>query len=313
MIDDSTSSSSRERTGDDLPQWALQLVRVGSFFARVNQNNRTDLLVLLVPIRSFAAVFLAAGMVLEDLLVRVRSTEEHFQWLCSLPPGTIVENERREGTIIGVDRTSAFPRLKISIGRGRHGSTISTFPCHPSMENWLPKNSLRPKIGSLPERIARHLVDASEKWFISVESQPTVVICGERKALLREVNAPLVDALEPDNAMCLEELLLANEYPYQNDLRRTRIESRRAKSLEVENPTEQLVIYDGGRAFLSRSDDFRATNQILVMEHGDVDLSQALEQVNNFWLDRVEDDQFHKVRLPMPPAGCEMAHFQLIT
>src|SRR5680860_175007 len=242
MIDASTSSPSLERTGDELPPWAFQLVRIGSSFARLNQNNRTDLLVLLVPTRAFAAVFLAAGMVLEDLLTRVRSPEEHFQWLCSLLPGTILENQRRQGLIVDVDRTSDPPRLKIAISNGRHRANISTFVCHPSMENWLPKNSLRPKIGSLPDRLAKHLVDDTEKWFISVESQPTVVICGERKTLLEDVNAPLTYAGEQADELCLEELLLANEYQYQRELRRTRIESRRARSRDLGNPTEHLSL-----------------------------------------------------------------------
>ena len=311
MIGALKSSNTREQIGDELPRWALQLVRLGSFFARLNQNNRTDLLVLLVPTRAFAAVFLAAGMVLEDLLTRIRSTEEHFQWLCSLPPGTILENERRQGSIVDVDRTSESLRLKVAIGNGRHSPSSSTFECHPSMENWLPKNSLRPKIGSLPYRIAKHLVDDSEKWFISVESQPTVVICGERKTLLAEVNASLVCAEEGADGMCLEELLLANEYQYQSDRRRTRIESRRTKSQELGNPTENLVIYDGGRAFMNRSRDFQGTNQILVLEYGDADLPEVIEQVDSIWLDRVDDDQY-AVRLPSPPAGCEMANFQLL-
>ena len=311
MIGALKSSNTREQIGDELPRWALQLVRLGSFFARLNQNNRTDLLVLLVPTRAFAAVFLAAGMVLEDLLTRIRSTEEHFQWLCSLPPGTILENEHRQGSIVDVDRTSESLRLKVAIGNGRHSPSSSTFECHPSMENWLPKNSLRPKIGSLPYRIAKHLVDDSEKWFISVESQPTVVICGERKTLLAEVNASLVCAEEGADGMCLEELLLANEYQYQSDRRRTRIESRRTKSQELGNPTENLVIYDGGRAFMNRSRDFQGTNQILVLEYGDADLPEVIEQVDSIWLDRVDDDQY-AVRLPSPPAGCEMANFQLL-
>lgn len=311
MIVASASLPSRERTGDDLPLWAFQFVRIGSFFARLNQNNRTDLLVLVVPTRAFAAVFLAAGMVLEDLLTRVRSTEEHFEWLCSLPPGTILENERRQGTIIEVDRSTGSPLLKVAIGNGRHRPNSSLFPCHSSMEKWLPKNSLRPRNGSLPDRLAKHLVDDSVKWFITVESQPTVVICGERKSILQEVNAPLVNAGDSSDEMCLEELLLANEFQYQSDPRRTRIESRRAKDQEFGNPTEHLVIYDGGRAFLNRSQDFRGTNQILVLEYGDGDLLEVLDQVNSIWLDRVDDDQ-NAVRLPAPPAGCEMAHFQLI-
>src|SRR6476620_9833371 len=96
MVVASANSMSFEREGDDLPSWAYRLVRLGSSFARLNQNNRTDFLVLLVPTRSFASVFLAAGMVLEDLLTRIHSTEEHFQWLCSLAPGTILENEHRQ-------------------------------------------------------------------------------------------------------------------------------------------------------------------------------------------------------------------------
>lgn len=310
MIEASTSSPSLEQAGDELPSWAFQFVQIGSSFAQLNQNNRTDLLVILVPTRAFAAVFLAAGMVLEDLLTRVRSPEEHFRWLCSLPPGTILENERRQGSILDVDSTSDPPRLKVAIRNGRHSTNISTFVCHPSMENWLPKNSLRPKMGSLPDRLAKHLVDESEKWFISVESQPTVVICGERKTLLEETNASLINAGDNAVEMCLEELLLANEYPYQNDLRRTRIESRRAKSRELGNPTEHLVIYDGGRSFINRSQDFRGTNQMLVLELGDGDLPDVIEHMESMWLERIDDGR-SKVRLPKPPPGCEMAHFQL--
>jgi hypothetical protein len=111
--------------------------------------------------------------------------------------------------------------------------------------------------------------------------------------------------------MCLEEILLANEYQYQKEFRRTRIESRRAKSRELGNPTEHLIIYDGGRAFINRSQDFRGTNQILVLEFGDVDLTEVLDQVDNVWLDRT-DEPLHTVRLPAPPDGCEMAYFQLV-
>ena len=91
-------------------------------------------------------------MVLEDLLTRIRSTEEHFQWLCSLPPGTILENEHRQGTIIEVDRGSELQRLKIAIGDRRHRANTSTFVCHPSMEKWLPKNSLTTKSGLIARK-----------------------------------------------------------------------------------------------------------------------------------------------------------------
>jgi hypothetical protein len=312
MVVASTSSISLAQTGDDLPSWAYRLVRLGSSFARLNQNNRTDFLVLLVPTRSFASVFLAAGMVLEDLLTRIRSTEEHFQWLCSLPPGTILENEHRQGTIVEVDRSSDIQRLKIAIGDRRHLANTSTFVCHPSMEKWLPKNSLRPKVGSLPEKLAKHLVEGTEQWFISAEALPTVVICGERKELFQEVNSPLLGEVEKTKETCLEELLLANEYQYQSKLRRTRIESRRSKRQDLENPTERLVIYDGGRAFMNRAQDFRGTNQLLVMEYGDADLPEALQQVEGIWLDRVDDNDQQAARLPNPPPGCEMAHFQAL-
>ena len=71
------------------------------------------------------------------------------------------------------------------------------------------------------------------------------------------------------------------------------------------------MIYDGGRAFMNRSRDFQGTNQILVLEYGDADLPEVIEQVDSIWLDRVDDDQY-AVRLPSPPAGCEMANFQLL-
>lgn len=306
------SSSLAIQSGDelDIPSWAYKLVRLGSSVARLNRNNRTDLVILLVPTRSFAAVFLAAGMVLEDQLVRISSVEEHFDWLCSLPPGTRIENDKREGTIVGVDRSGVAERLVVDIGKRRDAATRSTFPCHPNMARWMPRNSLRPERGSLHEKLTRHLVAGSETWFISVDPGPTVVICGERKVLISEVTTSLSTAPDMEDKAQLDEILLVNEYRYQKSFRRTRIESRRGAAIDLGDPTQQLVIYDGGRAFINRASDFKGTNQILVLEYGDSQLENVVQQVDEIWLDRVEDDE-QGVRFPAPPEGCEMAHFQV--
>lgn len=108
----------------------------------------------------------------------------------------------------------------------------------------------------------------------------------------------------------LDEILLVNEYRYQKSFRRTRIESRRGAAIDLGDPTQQLVIYDGGRAFINRASDFKGTNQILVLEYGDSQLENVVQQVDEIWLDRVEDDE-QGVRFPAPPEGCEMAHFQV--
>jgi hypothetical protein len=303
MVSSSRSQPAQHADDDEIPDWANRLVKFGSKFAQLDHNGRTDITVLLVPTRSFAAVLLAVGMVLENLLTRIVSTDQHFNRLCSLPIGTLLENELREGTIAGVDSVSGH--LLLQITKPKRAQTLSKFPCHESIEKWLPKNSLRPKLGSLADRLAKHLVSESDRWFVSAETQSTVIICGERKELFSEINAPLLK-----NGDSLDQLLLANQYQHQTELRRTLIESRRTRSNAFTNPTEYLVIYDGGRAFLNRAGDFRGTNQLLVLEYGDADLTEVLEQVGTIWLDRVEDDDLHTVRFPTPPAGCEFAHFQ---
>jgi hypothetical protein len=294
-----------------VPDWAKQLVRLGSSFARLHGNSRNDILCLLVPIRSFAAVFLATGVVLEQLVKRVSSPEAHFAWLCSQSAGAVLVNGAREGVITGVEQRGDTSYLLIHELGNQKKVGPRLLPCAATL-HWFPKHALRPDPASLTAQLAGHLTGESDQWFVRTDDEPCAVIIGNRKELIAEIGTHFQTERSQGSSESLEGLLRTNIYQYQMDHRRTRIESTRPKPSEIgKDYQERTVIFDGGRAYLNRARDLPGTDQIVVMEYGDPDLQSVVDRLNQLWVDRIDEDRAQQARLVSPPPGCELAHFQV--
>lgn len=309
-----------QHKSDDLPEWAYRLVKLGTAFVSTKHTGLDDVIVLLVPTRAFASVFLAAGIVLGEMLERIVSYEEHFDWLCSLAPGTEIQRpnanaEKPKIRAVVVKTEEEDQRRLLTLrdlaGKGKD-KNLRKLSLNPLVVNWLPKHAYVPPLNSTAHLLARHVVAEEETWFISTANEPSVTIVGERKTLIAEVNTPLIEGPTNPEHRSLDSLLLVNEHQYQQTLRRVRFESRRRRESEVNQfEGERLVIFDGGRAFLNRSREHSNVNRVIVMEYGDQDLTEVVDQLHQFWADRVDQEEEIHIKLPSPPRGCELAHFQV--
>lgn len=294
-----------------VPDWAKQYVRLGSSFARLHQNNSTDVLCLIVPIRSYAAVFFTVGALLEQLIVRIGSPEEYLDWISRQAPGTRIANGHRSASIVGVGEENGQPHVCVSIGRaGSKNHYLSRLPARAIMA-WTPKNAIRPDPSSLATCLSGHLVNDQENWLISTKTDPSVVLVGNVKTLRDELRTEFTS--ENDRSPeTLQILIRANEYQYQMTDRRTRIESSRSRSPDPTGAVpEKIVVFDGGQAYLNRAHEFHHADQVIIVEFGDPRLSEVIDLLDQRWLDRVEDGALTSRRLSSPPPGCEIGHFQV--
>jgi hypothetical protein len=134
------ASSLYYRNGDEwlpLPYWAQFLADLGSAIAAETVPGKRTVAGLAVPVRSYAAAFVAAGVVRARSAMPVRHSDpqEYFRWLATLPVGTPVSltvgRKEYKGVFLGCETTSHGRRAGVQVEKmlkGKTGGLSRWFP-----------------------------------------------------------------------------------------------------------------------------------------------------------------------------------------
>jgi hypothetical protein len=258
-----------------MPDWLGFFLRLGERVAAAHDAGfQKTCVVVIPPVRSFAAVFCATGAVVGVAITAeaLPDIDVHFASLASLKPGTplVVKMGKKiyAATFSGVAEKAGRPFIVIE---------------YDGMTQYLPKQeSHRAQVGSggkrsLP-RSARPTGAAGDQAievllgdyatkFLSVPTADAVLV-GQVSLLQQEMASITIRPQgEPAAVAALSALLRPSRFLPEGGIPRSLLLSDRVSEFEMTvEDTPHVVVFDGGRAFSRFRHRFRQSSWIAVLD-----------------------------------------------
>lgn len=318
-----------------IPSWARFYVELGKIFGAEIDNDVRTVAGLILPIRSYAAALVAAGVVAARSTIPVNPADpyEYFKWLASLPKGTAVclrDGDRElRAILLGCKETTYGPRVGVQVERKVKGVG--------GLRRWFPPESCKrirrlekeliaanlPKAQSgrvvaeteivKQNRFAQAFLDDVDIYDFVMCSRLECLIAGPM-GILREEIKKTTFAVRPTRTALpvegtLQEILRVRKFSGVNDGYRTNVVHGNGESAAEHAPAPAVVIFDGAASFAGLRDDFRDSSWIVLIDQAERLAEEAVELLNNEYLqNRIEGSRGPDA--PDAPAGVEMSVFQ---
>ena len=316
-----------------LPSWVKFYLQLGAVVAQENSVELNGVTALAVPTRPYAAVLVAAGVVVSKATKigtkRQDSPTSHFEMLASLPRGTSVTVRKGaklvKGVLVGASdlHSDGKVRIGIRIQSGKGGALTEWLPpdsspnVQVSTKNWsrLPTDADKAKHvdASVSEFISQVFQGADLGNFVT-ESTLDCVIVGNLGQLVQEALAlKLSVGLQgtEESGGTLRDLLRIRRLCGKSEAFRSDIfPVRTRKNVTLTDGMEpDLVIFDGAYGFLKWRYEWPRCNWVVILDRTDPHFTEAVQLVNEDYLSRISDEKL-SVADP-PPQSVELVTFTL--
>lgn len=301
--------------GQHLPPWAQAYLDLGCSVATYQGEPEGRLLFAAsLPTRAYAAVFIAAGIVLQNAITE--STEDPYVHVEELvkaagPQGrlqvNVIEGKKKvAGVFSGLVDDPTGRYLKIEIGQNETKllpieRSLRVLPTARAKHQGRRQAIVRPGA-----EIIASLLGRSDTAQYLLTSRLECVMVGLRSLLSEEIKTPTL--LFDGHQGCLQDILRVRSCMPVGDAYRSDIVSdRHAPSVGEETP--YAVIFDGAPAFLKWRRDWRSVPWIVLLDRSETQFEDAARQVNSDYRNRVTDAQ--GLRLSSLPPGVEITAFEV--
>ena len=279
------------------PFWASYLVRLGAFVSKAMRHGRVTLVVSL-PTRDFAAMFVSLGVVLERATVPLENVE-YFSQLSALPLGTPVRvtrvGKRLKGVIDGVTDVHGKRMLLVRISNSKGGNLTVSVDAHSShsvemdlgrqsTDLKLPANQKGREILTSSSPLVAHLMGKEAAAAFESRSRlevETIAIPNRFESEVSVIRLLLKSGSERPVSECLR--LLTDDSarePY-----RSRLTSFRRKPTNS-GRLPNTAVFDGASAYLARARDFKASNRVILLDRTETLFGEAANYFNQEYLKR---------------------------
>lgn len=289
----------REGNWTTLPKWACFYFNIGrNFYSNLGTERRLRV-VLTLPTRLYAGVFIAAGAVLESISnnnVDAKIIDEHFQNIKRLEIGTSVifrrGNRTYRGIFSGIAAIQGEERLKITIQAKKAGNLT---------EYLNPKQALSVQVAAeknykLPKNPKGRKNEYSNFLTIGFQeynyerlyimSQLLFLYIGRKKIIKDEVmNTELAVYDRGENKFIpgnINELLRIKEFVGEQDSFQSQFFSSSITNHEVDvrniNPST-FTIFDGGMSYLRWRETFKNTHSILILDRTETQFETVINEL----------------------------------
>jgi hypothetical protein len=301
-----------------VPSWLAFFFSLGTRAAIAQQSGRRVSVVVVPPVRCFAAAAAAASAVtaVARAAEALPGVEEHFNALTQLPLGTSVVVKMGEriyaakfagvvdqgkGSFIHVEyggMTHYIPKQlcqRIQVGKGGRRT--------------LPKVSLRPR-QSDADVIAAIVGPTVSADFLSVPTVDVVLI-GHVALLSEELTSLLVRpaSLQANGYLALSGLLRSASFLPEGGISRSMLVSDRVAEFEMPvSDTPHVVVFDGARAFTRYRSEFTRSSWIVILDRCSPGLIEGADVANGEFARRTGDADF--MDMMIAPSGTEVQVFE---
>ncbi len=298
-----------------LPAWTRFYAGLGSFLACDEDTDSKITFGLALPVRTFASVFCALGLVRRLALKSPDPAADYFKYLMGLPPGTPVTYLKGQKKYKGILKPRPRSQeLGIQIENERSGNTT-----------WIIDSSMKKKILrisplevekiSLPRhqqgRQIRTETSFIEAFAFGVDvevylagSTLDVLLVGNKTTLKAEIcDTPFAVGMAKGR---LNEVLRVHSFLSSYENFRTEVCSSsgmRSPALPL-GMVPHTVIFDGARGFLKWHSSFARSHQVVLLEQSEPRFEDAVYLLVEQSLSRYSEVDLSV--LPEPPPGVEL-------
>ena len=310
-----------------LPEWAQYLFTLGTIVSTTQGSAATKtVLAVALPTRAYAALLLAAGVVLARSIDPAGQglSAEHFEMLCDLPIGTAliyslgdqlvpaVFEGRKIFDIEGKVRIGVRIQKKAA-GAGTHfldETQARAVQVRPGLNG---EEALRQRL----PRLAGTAEDQSRNQFLEnmiqhdgltdFLTQPRLDtrLIGIANMLHKEAGLQLMSTGHAGQEEgTLQDLIRCRRFLPDGYAYRTDLTPHSAPKLSQQFP--YATVFDGALAYLRWRDECRGTHQIIVLDRSAAHFHDATNIINQAYLNRANSG----TRTLPPPAGIETLIFE---
>lgn len=300
-----------------LPSWCIQFIEFGMQISQAQRGETRCIVALAIPMRAYASMFVALGIVLAGSN-KSRVSEEYFQFIVSQPMGTPVvyqtKNRKLRGVIEGFYDKDGQTHICISTGKRESVQ----FPLKENVSKLL----IAERDFKLPNYQKGGKVEIATDFIKACIEEPLSFVTQTRLdclivtqlSLFRIEATETILALEngkniiegkPQDILRVEQLLGANE-AYRCQILPVSTETDLDVPLEIQNPP--IVIFDGSNGYLRHHPKWLMSHQIVVLDRTERAFQDAVDSVNQRYTRRAESKQ-GKLTFDLP-YGVEAIIFQ---
>ena len=272
----------------ELPDWLAFYFRMGQRVAAAHEGGAKTCVVVLPPVRSFAALFSATGAVVgvATTATAIPDVETHFASLTTLEVGTPLVVKMGEKIYAakfgGVTERAGTSYIKIMYD----GMTqyLPKRECHRAQVGAGGKRSLPKAVRSSSSGSARAVEILLGGDALEFLSMPTVdaVLVGHVSLLEQELASIRIRAQdEPAVSAALGALLRPSRFLPDGGIPRSLLLSDRVSefAMTVED-TPHVVVFDGARAFSRYRSHFRKSSWIAVLDRCSATFREGVDVAN---------------------------------
>ena len=301
-----------------VPSWAAFFLSLGERVALAHEGGRRVTVVVVPPVRCFAAATAATAAVVAVAYVAqaVPDVEEHFNVLARLPldAALVVKMGTRiyAGKFAGVEDCGQGPGIRVNYQGMTHyipKQLCQRVQVGAGGKRTLPRGSPRSSrsdFGPIAAIVGREVA----VQFVSV---PTVdvVLVGNVALLSQELSAVLVrpTSVESGGIVALAGLLRAARSLPEGGISRSMLVSDRVAEFEMPvSDTPHVVVFDGARAFARYRTEFMQSSWIAILDRCSPAFMEGAEIANEEFATRTGEANL--VSKATIPPGTEVQAFQ---
>jgi hypothetical protein len=275
-----------------LPAWAKFLLDLGFVLATQSNSGNRIVAGLALPIRSYAAPFIATSIIAGklSLLTEINDAAERFEQISSLPIGTPLIyrkiGKRIKGIFDGIEEVKgcvmillrAYDELyKIPSALALQVDIPSTVP------KSLPRRSNRRTKTAIPPFLSLFLGQERAKAVV-LQSHLDCMIIGPIAPLTAEVTGTKLAVQDSTGAFVpgtFQDIIRVQRLAKEAESYRSELYYTHMRELEEqrqENPV--FVIFDGAASFLKWRDFWRYSNWVVLLDQTEADFTTAVHTFN---------------------------------
>ncbi|MGO8879154.1 MAG: hypothetical protein ACLPVO_07560 [Desulfomonilaceae bacterium] len=284
-----------------MPNWAEFFVDLGAALASVETDSESLVLAVATPTRAFAANLIALGIVSarSDIGHQGYTTDQHFERLCNLKPGAIVQCLEKEKKyrceFLGIETREDGEFVKVKLHRVKNEGLrlIPKKYCHKvilsdGVQQIDRATSRKLDIIQRPN-FTKHFLDTVSPMDFALQQRLECQIIGRQNILSLEARSDVFAVkdegkLETGN---LNDVLRVKNMIRTGDPFRTEIfTARNGDHLETKNDIPHVTIYDGAYGFLKFGSDNKRPIRVAVLDRTEPNFSVASQNISDMFVNR---------------------------
>lgn len=307
-----------------LPQWARFFIELGSALSCYEKGDTRFVVVLSLPIRSFASSLISAGIIISRIDLLSQTDKRHIEIIASLKRGTPVSfrkpNKQMKGIFMGTVTRGGRSYFEIIAGNTSHYYPFESANKIEILDKdrfLLPKNQTSKTLNP-PSPLLKKILSKDLLFKFSMESKVECVILGQIKRLQHELcNTQLGFQNLEDGQIAsgtLQDLVRVRDARFQpaNMSHRSIVcpPNRRLSNQELNKFLNYVTVFDSHNGYLKWRHFYRKSNWIVILDRTEGNFENTIQVINDEYIKFREDSMF-RVSIPKPPAGIELMMYEV--